>query len=339
MKAGTPFYTHPAYVKFLYWGRLISITGGAQVIVQGTGLLTGIIIIRLLPTTEYAYYTLANTMLGVMTMLSDGGISNGVMAQGGKVWQNKKELGTVLATGLQLRRKFAVVSLSVGIPVLSFLLLRNGTSWLATLCIVLALIPSFLAALSDSLLEIVPKLHQEIKPLQKNQVVVSIGRLGLSSIALLLFPFTAIALVVNGLVRIWGNIKLARIAYLFADKESNSDLEVRKNILNAVKRILPITLYYCLSGQIIIWIPSLLGNTMGVAEVGALSRLSMILNLVSVLGSTLVLPRFARVSADNRDVIFKSFVFIQLTLILMCLCILALFFLFPYKFLWILGKP
>ena len=103
---------HPKYETILNWGKLISITGSAQIIVQILGFASGILIIRLLPVQEYALYTLANTMLGTMTVLADGGISTGVMSQGAKVWQNKVMLGKVLATGLDLRRKFAIFSLS-----------------------------------------------------------------------------------------------------------------------------------------------------------------------------------------------------------------------------------
>src|SRR5690349_4585514 len=88
---------HPRYLRFYELSKLVTITGGAQALVQGAGLICGILIIRLLPTNEYAFYTLANTMLGTMTVLADGGISTGVMAQGGKVWQSKAELGTVLS--------------------------------------------------------------------------------------------------------------------------------------------------------------------------------------------------------------------------------------------------
>jgi O-antigen/teichoic acid export membrane protein len=170
----------PNYARLLEWGRLITITGGTQLVVQLTGFVSGIIIVRLLSTQEYALYTLANTMLGTMTMLSDSGIANGVMAEGGKVWQDKAAVGVVLSTGLKLRKKLGLISLAVTLPVLAYLLLTHGASWVATVLIIAAIIPAFFAALSDSLLEIIPKLHQDIKPLQRNQAEVSLGRMVLS---------------------------------------------------------------------------------------------------------------------------------------------------------------
>lgn len=338
MKAVILPHKESLYAKAAYWCRLVAITGGAQVVVQGAGLLTSILIIRLLPTREYAYYTLANTVLGVMTMLSDGGISNGVLSRGGKVWQDKTKLGVVLASGLALRRQFALVALMVGCTSLIFLLFRNGADWLTTVSIVIALLPSFWAALSDSLLEVIPKLHQEIKLLQKNQVLVGIGRLAIAGICLPVIPLGWVAILVNGLIRAYGNIKLLGIAHLFVDKEAKPEKAVKGEIVNVVKRVMPITLYYCLSSQLIIWIPSLLGNVSGVAQIGALSRLSMVLNLVSMLITTLISPRFARIDTKNHSLVIQSFIYVQFALLGICVAVFTLFALFPDQFLWLIGK-
>jgi O-antigen/teichoic acid export membrane protein len=327
---------HPSYDKAMHWGKLISITGGAQVIVQTVGFICGILIIRLLPVQEYALYTLVNTMLGTISILADGGISAGVMAQGAKVWQDKEKMGVVLATGLNLRRKFAIGSLIVSVPILFYLLLHNGASWIAAILIAASMIPAFFAALSDSLLEIVPKLHQSIMPLQKNQVEVSIGRLLLLGLTMFLFPWAFVAVIASGISRIYGNIKLRKIVYTFADKEQQPDLEIQKEILAMVKHILPGSIYYCLSGQITIWLISIFGDTTSVAQLGALGRLSMLLSLFSVLISTLVIPRFARL-ANEKDLLLKRFMQIMSALIFFLFLIVVIVYLFPKPMLWLLG--
>jgi len=329
--------SHQHYNKALYWFKAISITGLAQVIVQAVGFACGILVIRLLPTKEYALYTLANTMLGTMAVLADGGISTGVMSQGGKVWQDNEKLGVVLATGLDLRRKFAFVSLIVSTPILFYLLLHNGASLLMAVLIVLSLIPAFYAALSDSLLEIVPKLHQSILPLQKNQVIVGIGRLFLSALTLFVFPWTFVAILASGFPRMYGNIQLRKMTYGYVNKQQKADPKIRKEILIMVKRILPGSIYYCLSGQIIIWLISISGKTTCVAQLGALGRLSMLLSLFSVLISTLFIPRFARL-ANNKVLLLKRFSQLMFILLLLMISIIGIVYLFPNKLLWILGR-
>jgi hypothetical protein len=258
------------------------------------------------------------------------------MAQGGKVWQDKEKLGVVLATGLDLRRKFAIVSLIVYVPILFYLLLHNGASILTASLIALALIPAFFAALSDSLLEIVPKLHLTILPLQKNQVAVSTGRLSFTAITMFVFPWAFIAVLAAGLPRILGNMQLRKIVFELADKNQLPDKEIRTEILTLVKRILPVSIYYCLSSQITILLISIFGNTKSIAELGALARLGMLLSLFSVILSTLVIPRFAKL-VTSRPLLLSHFIQIMLTLALLMSLLITVVYLFPDPILWLIG--
>ena len=319
------------------WFKLISVTGGAQMIIQGIGLVSGILIIRLLPTQQYALYTLANTMLGTMVILADGGISSGVMAQGGKVWKDKQKLGVVLSTGLYLRRKFAVFSLLIAIPLLVYLLRHHGATWLMASLLILALIPAFLTSLSGSLLEIAPKLHQDIVPLQKIGVANSIGRLVLTCITIFTFPWAYIAILASGIPQIWANLQLRKISSKVADWAQLPGAEERAAILHVVKRTLPGSIYYCVSGQITIWIISVFGSTESIAQIGALSRLTMILTVLTLVMSSLIEPRFSRLPHD-RKIVINRFLQIQGGLILLSAVILLAVYLFPAPIISILGK-
>jgi O-antigen/teichoic acid export membrane protein len=327
---------HPKYDTVISWGKLLSITGSAQIIIQTLSFASGILIIRLLTVQEYAFYTLANTMLGMMAVLADGGIIPGVMAQGGKVWQNKKTMGAVLATGLDLRRKFALASLLVSVPILFYLLLHNGASWLMASLIAGALIPAFYATLSDSLLEIVPKLNQTILPLQRNQIEVGVGRLLLSAITMFLFPWAFVAVLAAGIPRIWGNVGLRKIVYTMAENDQEPDLQARKEMLSLVKRILPTSIYYCFSGQITIWLISVFGNTSSLAQLGALSRVSVMLSVFNVIIGTLIIPRFAKLASD-KYLLFNRFLQVMGFLLVLISGIIFTVYLFPTPILWLLG--
>jgi O-antigen/teichoic acid export membrane protein len=323
--------------KTQHWLKLITVTGSAQILVQAVGFISGILVIRLLPVEEYALYTIANTMLGTMTVLSDGGISTGVMAQGGKVWQNKEKLGAILATGLDLRRKFAILSLLVSIPILCYLLLHHGASIITTVLISISLIPAFYAALSDNLLQIPVKLHQAISPLQRNQVGVSIGRLILTGITLFAFPWAFIAIIANGVPRIWGNIRLRKIANGFVSKNAEINIEDKKAILNVVKRILPISIYFAFSGQITVWLISIFGTASSVAQLGAITRLTTILTIISTVISVLIVPRFARLEG-RKKILLKYFFQLIFLLLILSGIILVVSYRYSNTFILILGK-
>jgi O-antigen/teichoic acid export membrane protein len=322
--------------KTFYWFKLLSITGGTQALVQGLGLLTGLFIVRTLSIKEYAYYTIANTMLGTMSVLADSGISTGVMAEGAKVWNNNKGLGEILVTALSVQKIFAILSLAVSVPIMAYLLSRQNAGWLTIALIAIALIPAFLAFLTDSIFEIVPRLKGDIVPLQKNQIQVAVIRFVTIVVSLLFMPFTAIALLANGIPRIYGNFKLKKIVYKDVNKNEHLNEEIKKSIFSFVKKMAPGAIYLCLWGQITPWLISFFGNTRSIAEVGALGRLNMSLGLVTSVFAMVIIPKFA-ITQNTKRVLLKRVGAIFFMLFLLTVFIIATTYFFPGPFLFLLG--
>lgn len=336
-KSVLPLYDNPKFSKLYKWSRLVSISAIAQVFLQTISFICGILVIRLLPTHEYALYTLANTMLATMILLADSGVSTGVMAQAARVWDDNDKMGAVLVTGFELRKRFAVVSLLIAFPPLLYLLLSHGFSWGMSTLIIISLIPAFITGLSGTLLEIAFKLRQQIIPLQKVQVMNNLVRLMLIGSLLSVFPWAFIAILAAGIPQIWANRRLRAGSITHVNWQQEPDPAVRKEIMHIVKRALPGAVYYCLSGQITIWLISVFGNNTAIAQMGALGRLAMALSVFSVLFSTLVSPRFAKLP-PGRDVLLKPFLNIMSGLLLLTLLITCFTWLFPHEMLWILGK-
>jgi hypothetical protein len=322
--------------RILHWGKLISITGSTQILIQAIGMIVGIMTVRLLPVKEYAWFTIANTMLGSLTLLSDCGISSGVMAEAGKDWQNKELVGKVLSTGLYMRQRFAFYGMVVTLPVLAYLLINNGAEWWQAALIISALIPAFYASLSDTLLEIPMKLHQSIAALQLNQLYATVGRLLLTTSSLLVLPFTFIALVANGLPRIWANIQLRKKIISYANAHSLPDHEIRKSIRVVVKRAIPGAIFFVLSGQINIWIISIFGNNQGVAQIGALARITVIFTIFSTLLNTTVVPGFAKLKGTNKNLL-QYFIKANLICLMGCFILLLSVVLMSNPLLLVLG--
>ncbi|MGA0556476.1 lipopolysaccharide biosynthesis protein [Larkinella sp. VNQ87] len=325
------------YDTIFKWGKLFTIVGLSQSIVQGIGLISGIFIIRFLPTEEYAVYTLANTMLGTMTILADGGISSGIMSQGGKVWIDYKKLGVVLSTGIHLKSQFAIGSVIISIPILLFMLRHHNINWPMTLLIVGSILPAFFANLSNSILQTVFKLHQDIALLQRNQIIVNIIRFFVLISTVFVFPWAFVALFSSGLPQIWANVNLRKSLSKYVDTKQPPSNQVKQEVLKVVKRILPGSIYYCFSSQISVWLISLVGNMSMIATIGGLSRLAMVLTLFSTLFNTLIVPRFSRLNGDKGLILFRYLQIICL-LFLICMAIVIFIYFFSTDVLWILGN-
>ena len=321
----------------LKWSKLLGVTGGAQVVIQGLGFLVGIYIIRVLSQEQYAYYTLANTMLGTMTVLADGGISTGVMAEGGKHWEDPDELGEILATGMHMRQQFALGSLVVSIPILFYLLHDQGLAWWESSLLILCLIPAFLAALSGSLLQIVPRLHQNINELLKINVQLNVVRLVLTLPVLFFSPLASLAILAAGVGQWVNNFQLRKLSLQRANWKVAPSAKYRARIMEKVKKILPGSIYYCVSGQITVWLIAIFSDTENIANIGALSRLMMVLTLVKLSVDMLIVPRYARLPSHKGQVIARFFQVNALLLGLSAL-ITGAVALLPDLFLWVLGE-
>ena len=107
--------------KAIYWSKTLSKFVSVQMIVQALGFASGILLVRTLNQQQYAYFTIANTMQGTMELLADSGVSIGLTAIGGKVWQDRYRFGQLINTALQLRIYLLSVAIVAVIPILLWL--------------------------------------------------------------------------------------------------------------------------------------------------------------------------------------------------------------------------
>ena len=318
------------------WAGLVGKTSSAQIIIQGVGFVCGIAIIRYLSTEQYAYYTIANSMLAAITILTDSGISAGVTSESGKIWRDKEELGKVLATGIQLRKSFAIFSLSISVPALFYLLDSQGLEWWESLSLIAAMLPVFWATLTGSILQIVPKLHQDVDELLKVNLSANGIRLVFTFLALLLFPLASLAIVATGLGQVYTNFQLRKLSSRNANWKGESDPVYRSRILKVVKRVMPGTIYYAIAGQLTIWLVSAFNTTDGVADIGALSRIMAVLVILRMTLNLLVIPRFARLPDDKR-VLLKRFGQVLMLVVLLSVGITTAIYILPEPVLYVLG--
>lgn len=293
-------------------------TTAAQGFVQLFGFIAGILVVRTLSPREYAYYTIVTAGLGTMTVLTDGGVASGVLAQGGAVWQDRARLGRVIATGMWLRMRMSIVAVGIGLPMMATLLRHQGASWVEASLVAASILPVFLATVSGHLLEIAPRLHQALAPLQRIQVGANAARAALIAIAVPVWPSAAVVSILTALPQWWGNWRTRRLAARFALWRSSCDDEVKRRIVAQVRRTMPSAIYYAVSGQLTVWLISIFGDSRNVAAVGALSRFAVLLGVVTAVFAALASPRFARIPPEDARRIGRRYVQIQLAVTGVC---------------------
>lgn len=297
----------PERLRWLHAMRRIVPTGIAQAAVQLVGFLTGLVIIRSLPVAEYASYTLANAVLGTLTVLTDSGIGQSVLSEAGKVWTDPAALGAVLAAGVWLRRRLAIIALLFAMPATWELLIHHGAGRLDAALLCVSIVPVFVASLNGQLLQIVPRLHQQLRDLQGQQLVAGVARFGLTGAIVLLWPSAWTVTLCAAVTQIWLARGARRLAARHADLGTGAD----KAALVAIRRLVVgncgNAIYYAFEGQIIIWLVSIFGKVSAVAEVGALGRLNMGFSILSATYGLVIAPQFSRLP-DSPQVLRRYWV-------------------------------
>jgi O-antigen/teichoic acid export membrane protein len=307
-----------------------------QVAVQLMGIASGILLVRTLSQTEYAYFTLAFSMLSTMSILADSGIGIALSSIGGRVWQDRERFGRLINTALRLRRYLASIAVIAVTPILVWLLIRSGAPRIYAAGITLTLLVGLNYQLLSGVLMIVPRLHSQIKRVQALDSLAAGVRLVLLVAAYFIFLNAEVAVAATIVSVIVQYVLLRRWVRDDVDLAAPVSREDQSTMIGIVKHQAPNAVFYCLQGQLTVWLISIFGNTKSIAEVGALGRLSVIFAIINAAMSSIVLPAFARCQSPRelRIRYFQvcgGFLMLGLTLI-------AAAALFPDQFLWILGS-
>lgn len=321
------------------WSRVIKpVAGffGVQVIVQILTMITGLLIVRTMSKSEYAFYTIANTMQGLIAILADSGTGSALSAIGGRVWQDKRRLGELIQTGLNFRRSLGLfVSFIVG-PVLYWLLISQGASLIYALLITIVVLVTTSISLTHSILITVPRFHSRISQLQQADFAMAISRLTFVGAACFLFLNTFVAVIIAALTVAIQNIFYWKYAAQDADLTAPVNTEDRKAIWKLVQHQAPNTIYHCLQSQLTIFLIATFGSSNKVADVGALGRIAIILTVVGSVATNILIPRFAR--CQNAIQVASMY---KKTIAVYCafsLVFLVVGLIFPQPFLLILGE-
>jgi O-antigen/teichoic acid export membrane protein len=321
--------------KIKYWTKLLTKFLSVQVLVQALGFVSGIVLIRSLSKEEYGYLTIANSMQSMMNGLADSGVSIGISEIAGKVWNDKYRFGQLIQSALDLRKWLALISTSIITPIMIWVLLRNNISTTSAILITIAILIELYFYLESSVLETVPRFYSKIKTIQNLDIVFAVTRLILLGVGYFTFLNSVIAAFISTIASACRTILLRRVANQEIDVKVEKNLDYQKHILTIVKNFIPNSIFYTFQGQISILLISIFGNTQNIAEIGALSRFSMIFALVTPIMSSIAFPAFSR--CQNQSLLKLRYWQIVLANILFGTVLIGISYFFSDQILWILG--
>jgi O-antigen/teichoic acid export membrane protein len=327
----------PIIRRALHRARVVGNFAFVQAVVQIISFLSGILLIRHLDQREYAYFTIANTMQGTLNVLADIGISIGLVSIGGRVWQDRERFGQLVNTAQGLRRKLGLGAVIVIVPVLYYLLVKNGASTNYTALLIIAVLAALSVQLSIGVLSVVPRLRSDIGRIQSIDLTGAVARLLTLVVLMYLFLNGAVALAVGSATLLLQYWMLHRYVAGVIDLSAPENSEDRAAMLGFIRSQAANAIFFCLQGQITVFLISLFGRQVSsIAEVGALGRLAMIFAVLSHLLANVFAPAFAR--CQNTAKLRWQYAGIVGAVAGFSLAIIGAAYFFPSQFLFVLGN-
>ncbi|MFN0076446.1 MAG: hypothetical protein ACKVY0_08225 [Prosthecobacter sp.] len=315
-----------------------------QTLVQGCNALSGILLVWVLPReTAYAWFTVVSSMMVMVSLLSDSGMTSAANTLGGPIWQERARFTQVIAAVRRQQRWLTGFAVLIVVPWLVVLLQRlNTPTWvtgLAALAVVLFAWPMAAAQIFGN----VNRLHARLRPQLLAELATSCTRLLLTVGVLVIAALAgwSVGPVFVGVV--FAAVLSALLYYSMVERQAEQVLDQSPPLTgefdSAIRRIAystaGFTVYYCLQGQLSLWLISWLGAAAQVADVGALSRLGLLFSLASGPLVQVVGPAFAR-STDCAQ-LRRQLLQVCALYAVFAAAILLLVTLLPGPVLWLLG--
>lgn len=318
-----------------YWAKTLSKFLSFQLVIQIVTALAGILIIRTLSKQEYAYFTIANSLQSTMNLLSNSGISIGLLAIGGRIWQDSYEMGRLTNTVLKLRFLLALLIVPIITVMLIWLLINAGASIPYTLFIVTAILVELFFYFYLAIFQVHLQLHSLFNKIQQQNFIVGFTRFSLIFASYLTILNASIATWISTVASGLNFWLLKKSTIKFFQPQAPVSQEYKKELIQIFKYRFPNAFFNVIQGQITIWIITIFGSAENIAEVGALSRLAILFSLFFAVIQNIVAPSFAK--CQSISLLRKRYIILLIFSFLVVSPLLFFSYLYPQLLLWILG--
>lgn len=258
-------------------------------------MVTAFVVVRSLAKTDYAWYSLANNLVGALVIFTATGISTGLMPVAGEVAHDPLRLGAVMASARRFRAALLFFGALVGLPVFVHLLLRGSCPPLNIALLVTAAIISLIVSISTQTITTPLSLARRYNIPQWESILSS--SLRLLCIAMLVFGGFADAVTVMivtvlaplPIVCGWVLPKAREYVAFGQQADPAATQRLKKHFIVG----LPANLTCLFEAQVALFIVGWMGNIDKVADLGAICRVALILHIPLAIASGIMLPRMS----------------------------------------------
>jgi O-antigen/teichoic acid export membrane protein len=303
---------------------------------QGINLIIGLFLLRALSVGDYAKFGLASGFQVTTSILMDLGYASTIIPLVGDRIFDRALVGRYVRGAKSLRnRAFWVMS---PLAAIVFLAITHKQKWpwptqFALLAsVLLALYSGGSVSYYSAPLFLFRRLRDYYIPQTISGAFRLVAYLALSLIGGLnswtAAGLGALNITINGYL-------LGRKSHSTFDWPADDDSAIRKEIRNYVLPAAPAILLGAFHGQIALFLVSIFGSTISIAQVAALGRVGQLFNVLMTFNMVIIEPYIARL---GREQLFFTYLRLIAIAVVGCTALVLASFLAPEIFLWLLGS-
>jgi O-antigen/teichoic acid export membrane protein len=320
------------------WAKPVLQVLGSQMLFQLMGFGFSLILIRTMIKEDYAVYTILTSIQAILAILADSGVSVGFQAIGGRVWHHKKRLASLIKTASMIKWRVIFFAFAIAGGYGLFILIKQNFPGYQIALFLVSLMLIVAPEIQKGFLLHALLLKKDVLNVQLSNIISQGLRLFLISAVFFLFNKNLSIQVVLCITifSIWISfIFLLRKSKQMRNESAEESPVYRRILLHYLKMNWHTSAFYAFQGQIAIFLIGMFGSTGNLADLGALSRFSMIFIIMAALSSNILSPAFGRTRDRSKLLELYSLTLISLaTFSLLAITIVSVY---PEPFLWVLG--
>ena len=291
------------------WTGILATFFTAQAATQAASLTAGLLFVNFLPLEQFAFYTLASSVLVTLAFATDLGSSAAMLHFFHRSRQEATSFEPWAAAVMSLRRRLFALGAPVAVVVLWIWGTKRGIPRLPLAAAEVLVLAAAWFQIAGTISVLRLRLEDRFGPSYRAEIFGALTRLVLAATLIvagwrLASPALGTAMAA-AMVTAW----LARGGAAGARGVAAAAIAAgRKQVVRYLAPTLPSAVYFAIQGQFVIWLAATFGGTTNLAQVGALGRLGLLVGFFSNLGQVVFLPKLVQI-ADERTFRARFFQF------------------------------
>ena len=306
-----------------------------QAALQAVSVLIGLFLVHSLSVTAYAQFGLALGFQATASILMDLGFASTIIPLVGERTSDRALVGKYVRGAKSLRdRAFLVFSPVVAVTFLA-ITHKQGWGWPIQLGLLASVLLALYSSSAASYYSVPLFLYRRLREFYALQTASAAGRLLLYLVLNVVGALNSVtAAGLSALNATINGTLLKQKGSRWIDWPEQDDPAVRKEIIRYILPALPAILLGAFHGQIALFLISIFGSTINIAQVAALGRFSQIFYLLMTFNTVIVEPYVARLPKSK---LLTTYIKLIIAACLGGAALVVFTFSFPGLFLWVIG--